>query len=61
MQISKSWGKNIFQNLKNRNFIEKIGLSEYALKIGASPKKSEYLAAMSQIRLQVARLDLRTA
>ena len=46
MQVSRSWGKNIFQNLKNRSFLEKIGLSECALKIGATPKKSEYLAAM---------------
>ena len=46
MQVSKSWGKNIFQNLKNRSFLEKIGLSDYALKIGVTSKKSEYLAAM---------------
>ena len=46
MQVSKSWGKNTLQNLKNRSFIEKIGLSEYALKIGVTPKKSEHLAAM---------------
>ena len=46
MQVSKSCGKNIFLNLKNRSFPEKIGLSEYALKIGVTPKNSKYLAAM---------------
>ena len=46
MQVCKSKGKNIFQTLKNRSFLEKIGLSEYALKIRVTPKKSENLAVM---------------
>ena len=35
--------------MKNRSFLEKIGLLEYALKIGVTPKNSEYLAAMQYI------------
>ena len=46
MQVCKNEEKDIFQNLENRSFLEKIELSEHALKIGATPKKSEYLAAM---------------
>ena len=49
MQVCKSGGKNIFQSLKNRSFLEKIGALEYVLKIGLTSKKLEYLAAMRSI------------
>ena len=47
IQVCKSKGKNIKKSLKNQSFGEKIGLSEYSLKIRVTPKKSEYLAAMA--------------
>ena len=46
MQVCKRKGKEYFSKLKNRSLLEKIRLSEYALKIGVTPKKSKYLAAM---------------
>ena len=48
MQVCKSW-ERIFPNAwKNLIFLEKIGLSEHALKTKVTPKKSEYLAAMEK-------------